>query len=276
MPFDPTQQMQALPEAARGRLTDLQQRSASGRIMAATDLSVDEFLLVQGSGFEPLGMVVGSSVYHVGYQRGSWNQNQELQVLTGAMYNARELAMSRMEAEAQALGAAGVVGVRLDIRFLNWGESIGEFMAIGTAVRRKDGQDWRADTGVPFTSDLSGQAFYKLVASGFRPLGMVVGNCVYHVAHQSFGSVMRQIGQNTEVIPFTQALYEARELAMSRMQAEAEQLGATSVVETRVEMSSQIWEPHIIEFLSIGTAIRPVGSELTIPTPQMVLSTDST
>jgi uncharacterized protein YbjQ (UPF0145 family) len=274
MAIDPNVQAGSLPEAARWRLNDLEQRAASGRMLAATDLSVDEFLLLRRAGFEPLGMVVGSSVYHVGTQSGSWKQNQELQVLTSAMYNARELAMSRMEAEAQALGAAGVVGVKLNIRFLEWGTDIGEFIALGTAVRHSSGQDWRADGGVPFTSDLSGQAFYKLIASGFRPLGLVLGNCVYHVAHQSLGGFMRQIGQNTEVAPFTQALYEARELAMSRMQAEAERANATSVVETRVEMATHVWASHIMEFLSIGTAIRPVSGELTLPEPQMVVSLD--
>jgi uncharacterized protein YbjQ (UPF0145 family) len=274
MASNPNAQAGALPDAARWRLNDLEQRAASGRVLATTDLSVDEFLLLRRAGFEPVGMVVGSSVYHVGNQTGSWKQNQELQVLTSAMYNARELAMSRMEAEAQALGASGVVGVKLTIRFLEWGTDIGEFIAIGTAVRHSSGQDWRADGGIPFTSDLSGQAFYKLIFSGFRPLGLVLGNCVYHVAHQSFGTFLRQIGQNTEVAPFTQALYEARELAMSRMQAEAERASATSVVETRIEVATHVWASHIMEFLSIGTAIRPINGELTVLEPQVVLSLD--
>jgi uncharacterized protein YbjQ (UPF0145 family) len=271
MGIDPNTQASALPEAARRRLEDLKQRSQSGNRIATTDFSVDEFLLVQSLGFEPVGMVVGSSVYHVGYQRGYWNQNMEMPVLTSAMYNARELAMSRMEAEAEALGASGVVGVRLDIRFLQWGEHVGEFIAVGTAVRQKDGQDWRADGGVPFTSDLSGQAFYKLLSSGYRPLGLVLGNCVYHVAHQSFGQLLRQAGMNTEVTMFTQAMYEARELAMSRMQAEAERMKATAVVETRLEMASHVWEHHVMEFLSIGTAVRPITGDVKAVAPQLVL-----
>ena len=64
-----------------------------------------------------------------------------------------------------------------------------------------------ADGGVPFTSDLSGQAFYKLLSAGYRPLGLVVGNCVYHVAHQSFGQLLRQVGQNAEVTVYSQALH---------------------------------------------------------------------
>src|SRR3954465_6182983 len=33
-----------------------------------SDLSVNEFLLVKEAGFEPLGLVVGSSIYHIGFQ----------------------------------------------------------------------------------------------------------------------------------------------------------------------------------------------------------------
>src|SRR5580692_7272536 len=76
-----------------------------------SDLSVNEFLLVREAGFRPVGLVLGSSVYHVGLQIGRWSQNMELDKLSQAMYHARELAMSRMEAEADALGADGIVGV---------------------------------------------------------------------------------------------------------------------------------------------------------------------
>ncbi|MFD0345322.1 heavy metal-binding domain-containing protein [Kitasatospora aburaviensis] len=71
---------------------------------------MNEFLLVREAGFRPLGLVLGSSVYHVGIQLGRWSKNQELTKLSQAMYHARELAMSRMEAEASALGADGIVG----------------------------------------------------------------------------------------------------------------------------------------------------------------------
>ena len=47
--------------------------------------------------------------------------NQELNVLTQAMYHARELAMVRMEEEADELGADGIVAVRLDVNIHAWG-----------------------------------------------------------------------------------------------------------------------------------------------------------
>ena len=84
---------------------------------------MNEFLLVREAGFEPLGFVVGSCIYHIGFQQSRFNQSQEMEVLSQAMYNARELAMTRMEEEADQLGADGVVGVRLDIGRYEWGRT---------------------------------------------------------------------------------------------------------------------------------------------------------
>src|SRR5579862_6893396 len=135
-----------------------------------SDLSVDEFLLVEQAGFEALGLVLGSSIYHVGFQWQKWSVSQELPILTGAMYEARELAMTRMEEEADMLGADGIVGVRLDIGRHEWGQHLAEFIAIGTAIRHREGEPYRAPNGRPFTSDLSGQDFWTLLRAGYRPV----------------------------------------------------------------------------------------------------------
>src|SRR5205085_8919638 len=163
------------------------------------------------AGFDPLGLVLGSSIYHIGYQQSSWKQNQEMEVLSQAMYEARELAMTRMEEEADDLGADGVVGVRLDIGRYEWGENMAEFIAIGTAVKHRDGVLHRAPNGRPFQSDLSGQEFWTLLRTGHRPVGMVMGSCVFHVGRRGPLRTIAQTGRNIELPNYTQALYEARE-----------------------------------------------------------------
>ena len=60
--------------------------------------------------------------------------------------------------------------------------------------------------------------------TGHVPQGLVMGTCVYHIAHRGLGQTLGSVGQNVELPNFTQALYEARELAMTRMQDEAERL----------------------------------------------------
>src|SRR6202030_1200189 len=118
------------PEAADSRLAQTAGADPSG--VFTSDLSVSEYVLLGEAGFEPLGFVVGSSIYHIGLQVGRWSQNQELQVLTQAMYNARELAMTRMQAEADHLGGDGIVGVQLRMQSYAWGQGCLEFIATGT------------------------------------------------------------------------------------------------------------------------------------------------
>ncbi len=95
MAFVPGSQ-QGLPEAAVRRLQDMRGTGPKPKLFTS-DLSVNELLLVRKAGFSPLGMVMGSSVYHIGIQIPRQFQSQEMEVITQAMYTARELAMSRME-----------------------------------------------------------------------------------------------------------------------------------------------------------------------------------
>jgi uncharacterized protein YbjQ (UPF0145 family) len=264
--YDPSSTA-GIPEHGRERLARMRERS-----FFTSDLSVNEFLLVQAAGFEPLGLVVGSSIYHIGFQMGNWSRNQEMDVLTQAMYHARELAMTRMEEEADQLGADGVVGVRLDVSRYEWGGDLAEFIAIGTAVRHSGGVLHRAPNGRPFTSDLSGQDFYTLLSAGYRPLGLVMGTCVYHVAHQGLGGWFQRVGRNAEMPNFTQALYDARELAMERMQSEAEELQAEGIVGVQLQEGSHGWDSHVIEYFAVGTAVTPISEDHSIPPPSFVLT----
>jgi uncharacterized protein YbjQ (UPF0145 family) len=262
--YDPTS-TEGIPEHGIERLVRMRDRS-----FFTSDLSVNEFLLVKAAGFEPLGLVVGSSIYHIGFQVGAWSANQEMDVLTQAMYHARELAMTRMEEEADQLGADGIVAVRLDVSRRDWGGDLAEFVAIGTAVRHREGKLHRAPNGRPFTSDLSGQDFYTLLSAGYRPLGLVMGTCVYHVAHQGVGGWLKRVGRNAEMPNFTQALYDARELAMERMQAEAEALQAEGIVGVSLTEGNHGWSSHVLEYFSVGTAVTPTSEDHRIAAPALV------
>jgi len=264
-----------IPQDAINRLNAM--RPGQEGALFTSDLSVNEFLLVREAGFRPLGLVFGSSIYHVGLQFGRWGKNQELETLTGAMYHARELAMTRMEAEAAELGADGIVAVRLDIEFKEFGENMAEFIAVGTAVKAEPNaggggvSNWRNNKRQPFTSDLSGQDFWTLLQAGYAPLGMTMGNCVYHIAHQKFWQAIGNTGQNVEIPQFTEALYDARELAMSRMQAEAEKLHAEGIVGVQLLSLPHRWGGHTTEFFAIGTAVRPLREDHMIAKPSLVL-----
>jgi uncharacterized protein YbjQ (UPF0145 family) len=268
MPLFSGQQNQTIstwePQAADTRLATTAGADPSG--VFTSDLSVSEYVLLGEAGFEPLGFVVGSSIYHVGLQVGRWGRNQELQVLTQAMYNAREAAMARMRAEADHLDSDGIVGVQLRMQMYAWGQSCLEFVATSTAVRHLAGHGaHRAPDGRAFTSDLSAQDFFRLLAAGAVPVAFVLGTCVYHVAHQGVLQTLRQAGQNQEMMQFTQGVYEARELALGRMQAEASQARSSGIVGVTVEVKNHVWGEHATEFLATGTAIRRLAEEHQLP-----------
>jgi uncharacterized protein YbjQ (UPF0145 family) len=262
--YDPAS-LEGVPETGRERLA--QNREG----LYTSDLSVNEFLLVTEAGFDPLGLVVGSSIFHIGIQIAGPTASRELDVLSQAMYSARQLAMTRMEEEADQLGADGIVGVRLEIGRYDWGPNMAEFIAIGTAVKHREGELHRAPNGRPFQSDLSGQEFWTLLRTGHRPVGMVMGSCVYHVGRRGPLRTISQAARNIELPNFTQALYEARELAMQRMQSEAQELEAEGIVGVSISEKSHGWGSHVIEFFALGTAIISTGAKGSIEPPITVL-----
>jgi uncharacterized protein YbjQ (UPF0145 family) len=249
-----------------------------GKPLFTSDLSISEFVLLERMQMQPLGLVMGSCIYHVGYQLSGYFTSQEMTYLTQALYNARELAISRMELEALALDADGVVGVRLKIKNSSFLDHTIEVTAIGTGVKAPAGEEHRRTDKLPFTSDLSVQDFYLLYHMGYVPAEIVVGNCVYHIRHQDWIQQAATNFQNAELENFTQGLYEARELAMTRMQAEAERNEAEGIVGVDiVERSFSGWNPNVIEFLAVGTSIvRRKNFEPTkLPAPALTLSLDT-
>jgi len=261
---------EGIPEEGKARLNAMR-AEGQNKGLFTSDLSVNEFLLVREAGFDPLGLVVGSSIYHIGWQQPAMTRSVELDVLTQAMYHARELAMTRMEEEADMLGADGIVGVRLEIGRQEWGENLAEFMAIGTAIRHRTGEPYRAPNGRPFTSDLSGQDFWTLLRAGYRPVALTMGNCVYHVGYQGVKQWFKQVGQNCEMPTYTQAIYDAREHALARMQAEASQIKADGIVGAQIKEDSHGWGSHIIEYFALGTAIVATRADHEIPPPTLTL-----
>src|SRR5438067_8652082 len=113
--------------------------------------------------------------------------------------------------------------------------------------------------GKAFTSDLSGQEFWLVVDKGFEPLGMVLGNCVYSMgAVGGFLAGLKGIVRG-EVEQYSRLMYEAREIALSRMQSEADALGADGVVAVKLNidyMHNNEW----MEVTAVGTAVKYVGN----------------
>ena len=100
-----------------------------------------------------------------------------------------------------------------------------------------------------------------------------MGTCVYHIAHQGIMQKLGNAGMNVELTNYTQALYDARELAMERMQKEAHRDQAEGIVGVRIEDGSYGWASHVIEFFAVGTSViaDENNRDKNISNPQLVM-----
>ena len=111
---------------------------------------------------------------------------------------------------------------------------------------------------LPWTSDLSVNEWALLSRYRLETLGQVMGSSFYHVGfvpNYAFGFI--PVSQELEAP--TQALYEGRHLALSRMAQEASLMGAHAVVGVRLEAKGFNLEEHMFEYVCFGTAIRVEG-----------------
>ena len=270
---------EGLPPAARARLDEIRQSGTWG-----SALSTDEFAAIKSVGFDPVGQVLGAAVYNMGYtggygcpsgyfgsysrMSGSWRpgytalsssaRTSAYGPLVQTMYAARRKAISRMAAECARLGGHGVVGVRLTIGSFPAGGL--EFHAIGTAIRAPGPVTLRQ----PFTSDLSGQDFAKLIADGVVPVGLALGISI-GARHDDWltRSQTRWTAGNTEVGGYTELVNMTRHDSRTELQRDVSAMGAEGVVIQRMDLRVHEREcqaqegarDHIAEATIIGTAI---------------------
>jgi uncharacterized protein YbjQ (UPF0145 family) len=139
-------------------------------------LSVAEFACLRTTGFEPVGQVMGASVYRVRPWTpiDSKNRYWSPRFFAGGewgIYNARRKAMNRLVAECRALGGDGIIAVQVEIGPFQGQEHTLAFRVRGTAVRAHG----RVRPLRPFSSDLSAQEFAKLIEAGWVPVELVLG-----------------------------------------------------------------------------------------------------
>ncbi len=256
-----------IPYKARHRL-EMQQKSDLP--FFTSDLTCNEFLLAREAGYEPIGLVMGSSFYKVrfgGYYNGYRTFTGELTALSQAQLAARELAIARLSQEAAILGADGVIGVRLKLGGYDWSNRTIEFTAIGTAIRIPN----RQPDPQPFTSDLSGQEFWQLHQAGYYPKGIVLGVCSYYV-HTDWntrqltrgGFFGRGSGQNQEIAQYTMGFNLARRTAMSRLADDIRKHHAEGSVGMHIDMeiedieyeqNNTTYHDLLAHFVALGTSI---------------------
>ena len=264
-------------------------------------LSTEAFAAIRSAGFEPVGQVLGAAVYNIGFSGGyncpgAWSgfgsyaqaYRSVTQVsgrggygsfgpLTQAMYDARHLAINRMTTECAELGGHGIVGVSLTIGSFPAGGL--EFKAIGTAVRAPGSPPLRQ----PFSSDLSGQDFAKLLSSGWMPVGLALGISV-GARHDDWLTVgqTRWGAGNAEVVGYTELVNDTRHDARQQLEKDVRRLGGEGVVVQRMDMRvherecpiQEHGKDHIVEATIVGTALVRFASVAKPPPPLAILSLD--
>jgi len=107
-----------------------------------SDMTNEEMWNMVHLGYMPLRLVLGVSVYSLGFVGGisalfkSFSRG-EINELTTLIYDARENAIAHLMRDADMAGADDVVGIKTYVYQLGGGMI--EFMAIGTAVKKMEG-----------------------------------------------------------------------------------------------------------------------------------------
>ena len=252
-------------------------------------LSVPELAAIRGAGFQPLGLVLGTSVYRLGAfssaagtlisgGQGSYGgsgisgglgmlglggyggygstmgrgANVEQDWYEHGILSAASMAMQRMVDEARSFGAHGVVGVRLKLKRISSPVVGVDFYATGTAITAP-GVPLQA---IPFTSHLSGQDFAKLLRAGYVPSALVVGVSAIRAYAGWQAAGQAQSWGNSEVSQFSEVLDNCVSIAISRMEAQAASLG-DGIVGVDIDVSSigMMGGQDFLETIVTGTAV---------------------
>ena len=229
-----------------------------------SDLSVDEVLLLHAAGWEPVALVAGYDIHSIPTGWWGWGSG-EITVLTGSASGAFRSAEARLRQACAQHGAAGVVGVRMELEQQHHTTSV---QLIGTAIRRIDhgghgsagatsaaGARGSGGATGPFLSDLSARDFVLLQQAGWSPLGIAFGASHIYAPYRPGMTALRQATQNVELTNFTEAMYAAREAAMGRMQGAARAAGGSGVVGVSVTEGPMRISGHAIRFLAWGTIV---------------------
>jgi uncharacterized protein YbjQ (UPF0145 family) len=126
-------------------------------------------------------------------------------------------------------------------------------------MRVQNVMDVQADyNGQAFTSDLTGQEFWLVVDKGFLPVGIVMGNCIYALGALHHLVTNAKSTLRGELKDYSDAMYQARELALARMQFQADQMGADGVIGIDMKMEF-LHDNEWMEVIAVGTAVRYIG-----------------
>src|SRR5262249_45984626 len=152
--------------------TQASYQSMETQPMMLTGLSGNEIYCLAKKGWAPGNIVVGNSVYSLGFVRSVTSGFQtlaggELGSITELISDGRHAAIKRMEEEASHHAAHGMTGVTSDLKKVG---GLMEFLAIGSSGKGIDHQ------GPVFTTARSGHDPYCPMDAGHQPRHLLLGH----------------------------------------------------------------------------------------------------
>lgn len=131
--------------------------------VATSDMTNIEMWNMANMGYEPVKLLLGTSVYSLGLVGGITSALKslfkgEINELTRMIYAARENALAIITDEAKAIGADDIVGVKTYVYQL--GNGLVEFLAIGTAVKKSTRIKTQSEQLIPQAIVVDKDTFY--------------------------------------------------------------------------------------------------------------------
>ncbi|MDH2445207.1 heavy metal-binding domain-containing protein [Amnibacterium sp. CER49] len=241
-----------LPPSAHDRVARQRASAVAGSLLSAPAAAA-----LRSAGLAPVGEVFGCLVMQLGWasspcgwwqpgwSAATWSPDSPVwttgsrrggyaafEPYVQAFEHAWHGALARLLAEAAALGAEGVVGIRIGRTRLD-GQAW-EFSALGTGVRRVDPTPERAAPESVWHTDLSAEDCAAALRSGLLPRGLALGLSIA-TKHEDYRlRQQRSVLQgNTEVDGLSELVAAAREDARRQLERRAAALapkGGTLVV----------------------------------------------
>jgi uncharacterized protein YbjQ (UPF0145 family) len=227
----------------------------------STSADAQELFCQWDAGYTPLSFVFGNVAYSIGIGKGISGAFRQLAKGEVTQYSeifnkTRNLALQRIQQEALAKGANSVVGIRTSI--LPVGTSgVQEMIMLGSASHNPQVDAVAASVDGVTTSDLTAEETWNVAKLGYVPLKLVLGTSVYSLGLAGGIKAAFRNFVKGEIKELTELIYGAREQSLSKLQQQAEAIGADDVL----GIKSYIYNigDGVIEFLAIGTAVKKVA-----------------
>ena len=227
-----------------------------------TGLSGNEMFCQRAKGYDPGDMVVGNSVWSLGFAKSITSLAKtlaggEVTQYTDWINNGRHRAFEKLMREVEQRGGHGITGVTSELVMHAMGL---EFLSIGSCIHPSEENAGGAggETSVPpiaqsgsFSSSADGQGLYCQLDCGFRPVRFVFGNVAYSIGlGGGLAGGFRSLARG-EVKEWSEVFNHTRHLAIQRISAEARNAGANAVLGIRTTTTPFYGSR---EMIMIGTA----------------------